>query len=82
MTIIVQTSAALVDRLTAITVFLLDEDTPDNAVAFEACRREVLRAAIERGLASIENSLPLQRGNKHSGGDVPNRSDGEAPRIH
>lgn len=80
MTIIVQTSQALVDRLSAITVYLLAEDTPDNAVAFEACRREVLRAAIERGLSSIESSLPLQRGNTNRAVEDQNRrGGGESP---
>lgn len=69
MTIILTVSETTVHRLQALTCVLLGRNSPEEIPDFVSCRNELLRAAITRGLDSIEAHYRAQAGQEKSGDD-------------
>jgi hypothetical protein len=61
MTFILQLPESMVYRFTLATCELLETTNPEQHPEFESCRREVIRAALERGLTHIENQIRGQQ---------------------
>jgi hypothetical protein len=57
MTLILNLPESMIYRFTVVTCELLDTPDPQQHPEFESCRREVIRASLERGLSHIEKEL-------------------------
>jgi hypothetical protein len=57
MTLILQLPESMLYRITVATCALLETQNPEQHPEFESCRREVIRASLERGLSHIESQL-------------------------